>query len=109
METFRHKDQLSQRLAPEKTPFHAQEITRLEAKKMLQAMLGDNFSSWGTFESLVEMHKQLGSDLLCDPELVSLTQLLVEQLHEVGDGQDEERIEFLKASFALNSPSAGQA
>lgn len=84
METCHYTNQPPQQSALEKKSFHAQEITRLEAKKMLQAMLGDNFSSWGTFESLVEMHKQLGSDLLCDPELVSLTQLLVEQLHEVG-------------------------
>jgi hypothetical protein len=109
METFHYTNQPPQQPALEKKSFHAQEFTRIEAKKMLQAMLEDNFSSWGTFEGLVKMHKQLGSDLLHDSELVSLTQALVEQLHEIGDDQDEERIEFLKASFALNSPSTGQA
>ena len=77
METFLHLGHSSDQPTLEKKPFHATEASRLEEKKMLQAMLANDSSSWGTFEGLIKMHRQLGSDLLRDPELVSLARSLM--------------------------------
>ncbi len=68
---------------------------------------GDFLSGWPSFASMVELHEDIESGLLKEPEVIQVAEVLIHELTKQDTEEAQERIHFLKGFIV--SPLHGRA